>query len=162
MGYVAFVLGVFAFMQKSDGRLKFFNASQCLAYTVHFALLGNFSAASSALISSARSFLALRYRSLGLAVSVLALNLVVGWLVAKTALGWVPVLASCIATVAVFKMQGVALRLALLTCTFLWLVNNIASGSIGGTLLECFIAVANITTISRMRKAAKRAGESPD
>jgi hypothetical protein len=42
------------------------------------------------------------------------------------------------------------MRAVLLVCTLLWLANNILSGSIGGTLLESVIALANISTIIRL------------
>lgn len=157
-GYVAFVLGVTAFLQKSDKRLKFFNASECLAYTVHFAMLGNYAASSSALVSSVRSFLALRFHGRVLAAAIVAVNLALGALTANVWWGWLPVASSCVATAAVFTMRGVALRLALLACTFLWLGNNVLSGSIGGTLLECLIAVANTHTIFRLLRSRKAGG----
>ena len=40
VGYAAFVLGVGSFLQKDDRRFKIFMAAECLAYIVHFALLG--------------------------------------------------------------------------------------------------------------------------
>jgi hypothetical protein len=41
VGYIALALGITAFLQKSDDRLKFFNATQGLFYALHFILLGN-------------------------------------------------------------------------------------------------------------------------
>ena len=68
----------------------------------------------------------------------------------RGAAGWLPIISSCTATVAIFYWSGVRLRLALLVCTLLWLANNIISHSIGGTVLETFIAIANISTIVGM------------
>lgn len=70
-------------------------------------------------------------------------------------IGWLPVVSSVASTIAVFMCRG----LVLLGCTALWLINNIASRSIGGTILEVFIATINISTIVRFlldrpRKAA--------
>ena len=42
------------------------------------------------------------------------------------------------------------MRLVLLGGTFLWLANNILSGSIGGTALEATIAMVNIVTMTRI------------
>jgi hypothetical protein len=56
-----------------------------------------------------------------------------------------------------FTMDGVPLRLVLLSSTFLWLANNVVSGSIGGTMLELVIAVANGSTIIRMLRQAREA-----
>jgi hypothetical protein len=150
LGYGAFVLGVAAFLQKTDRRLKILNANQCLVYSLHFVLLGNSSACASSLISALRSFLAVRTRSPWLAASIIAMNLAAGTMFARSGAGWLPVIASCAATVAIFCMQGIPMRLVLLGCTLLWLANNVLSGSIGGTLLELVIAVINLLTMIRM------------
>lgn len=157
MGYAAFVVGILAFLQKSDRRLKFLNASECLIYAVHFVLLGNLPASASSLVSGFRSLLALRTRSPAVAFLMLAIGLGLGAHLASDIFGWFPIIASCIATVAVFFLHGVPMRLFLLSSTLLWLVNNIISGSIGGTLLEATIAVVNVTTILRMQKEARMA-----
>lgn len=150
LGYVSFVLGVSAFLQKSDRRLKIFSGSQCLVYAVHFGMLGNFPASASLLISSGRSFLALKKRAAWVPGVIVAINLLAGVVLARSGARWLPVISSCAATVAIFSMRGIPLRLVLLFCTFCWLVNNILSGSIGGTMLEVVLAVVNVSTIIRM------------
>jgi hypothetical protein len=156
VGYVAFVLGVAAFLQKSDRRLKGLNSCQSLVYGVHFALLGNPSAGASALLSGIRSYLSLKTRSPYLAALIIVVNVAFGFVLAKSAAGWLPVVGSCLATLAMFFMRGVRMRLVLLVCTSLWLTNNILSGSIGGTLLESTIATINIITITRLLKERSR------
>lgn len=160
VGYVAFVVGIFAFLQKNDRRLKFLNASECMVYVVHFMLLGNLPASASALVSGVRSLLALRTRSLLVALSMLVIGLCLGWYLVQSPFGWLPVIASSIATVAVFLLHGIPMRLSFLTSTLLWLVNNIISGSIGGTLLEATIAVVNISTMVRMYRDARQANSA--
>jgi hypothetical protein len=147
VGYIAFVLGVSAFLQKSDRKLKALNASESLVYSVHFTLLGNPSAAACALISGIRSFLSLKVRSPYLAALFIVINVGFGFVFAKGVAGWLPVIGSCLATLAIFLMRGVRMRMVLLMSTFLWLANNILSGSIGGTLLEATIATVNSITI---------------
>jgi hypothetical protein len=80
----------------------------------------------------------------------IVINVAIGALFAKGAAGWLPVAASCLATVAVFRMRGVVMRFSLLICTLLWLANNILSGSVGGTVLEAIIAGVNLATIVRL------------
>lgn len=156
IGYIAFVLGVSAFLQKDDRRLKLLVASECLAYTVHFRMLGNLPASLSAFISSGRCLLALKTRSIVLAVLIIALNLALGVAFVTTNAGWLPVISSCLGTVAVFVLEGLAMRLVLMVCTLLWLTNNIITGSVGGTLLETTIAVANLATIVRLGIAPRK------
>jgi hypothetical protein len=150
VGYVALVLGVLAFLQKTDRRLKVLIAGESIAYVVHFILLGNYPASGSAAVSCLRTLSSIRTRAVWLMGVFVVGNLMVGVLFAKGPAGWLPVVGSCLATVAVFRLRGVVMRLALLLCTALWLTNNILSGSVGGTLLESAIALANVTTTTRM------------
>lgn len=150
LGYAALVLGVAAFSQKRDTRLKVLMSCESFVYVAHFILLVNFPAACSAGVSGVRMLVSLASRSpwwIGVFVS---LNVALGWGFVRSASGWLPVVASCLATVGVFVLQGLPLRLVLLVCTLLWLMNNVLSGSVGGTVLEVLIALSNVTTMSRM------------
>jgi hypothetical protein len=153
VGYVAFVLGVGAFLQKIDRRLKFLLASESLAYSVHFALLGNFSASASALISCARSFLSLKTRSPWLAVMFICIYGAAGIAFARSGAGWLPVIGSAVATLAMFFMREIPMRVVLLSSTLMWLANNIISRSIGGSLLESTIAIINLSTMVRLLRS---------
>jgi hypothetical protein len=153
VGYIALALGVTSFLQKNDQRLKFFNAVQSLVYGLHFILLGHLPACASSLVSSLRSFLALRYRSLWLGTAMIALNLGLGAAFVTSWAGWLPVIGSCIATFAIFTMRGIPFRVVLLASTLLWLANDIVTGSIGGTVLESANAVINIATMIRMARS---------
>ena len=156
LGYVAFVLGVAAFLQKEDWKLKSLNACESLAYLVHFCLLWNPAAVVSSALASVRGFLSVRSRSTALAVLFIVLNLGIGFWVMDRPLGILPILGSSAATWASFKMQGVPMRYVFLFATACWLTNNIASGSIGGTVLELFIGVSNAVTTIRMIREAKQ------
>jgi len=153
VGYIALILGVTAFLQKSDQRLKFFNATQSLVYGLHFVLLGHLPACASSLVSSLRSFLALRSRSLWLGAIMIAANLGLGVAFVTSWAGWLPVVGSCIATYAIFTMRGIPFRIVLLTSTLFWLANNLITGSIGGTILEVANATINISTIVRLARS---------
>jgi hypothetical protein len=155
VGYVALVLGVTAFRQKDDRRLKLFLAAECAAYTVHFSLLGKLTAALSTGTSGARCLIALKTQSRWVAALMLAINLLIGACFARSLLGWLPVVSSCLGTIAVFLLQGITMRLVLLSSTLLWLGNNLACGSIGGTVLETLIALSNLSTIIRLWRPAR-------
>ena len=150
LGYVALIFGVAAFLQKQDYRLKALSAIESIVYVAHFFLLGNYPASGSALVSTLRNLTALRSRSPWWIAFFMILILGVGASFTKSMAGWLPVVASGLATVAIFRLNGIAMRLALLVCTLLWFVNNILSGSIGGTVLEAIIAITNMTTIYRL------------
>jgi hypothetical protein len=160
VGYLAFGLGASAFLQKNDRRLKFLNGSQCVFYALHFLLLANLPASGSLAVSAARSFLSIRSRSRWLALIFLAINIGVGFLLVHSRVGWIPIAGGCLATVALFLMRGIPMRLVLLSSTLCWLTNNILSGSIGGILLEITIASSNIWTMTRLMRAKTEVRES--
>ena len=157
VGYIAFVLGVGSFLQKDDRRFKLFMAGECLAYVVHFALLGNPTAVASSTVSLLRSLLALRTRSVWVALAIVAINVALGLSLARQPSDWLPLAASCLGTLALFLLSGVPMRLLMLCGTGLWIANNLIAGSIGGTALELVVAVVNIVTIVRMARAARSA-----
>ena len=154
-GYVAFVLGVGCFLQIDDRRFKWFMTGECLAYVVHFALLGNPTAVASSLISMTRSLLSLRTRSKWVAVVVVAANVGFGLAIATKPSDWLPLTASCLGTIALFTLQGIPMRLLMLCGTGLWIANNLIAGSIGGTALEVVVAAVNLVTIARMARDAR-------
>jgi len=157
LGYVALILGMAAFLQKSDTRLKILMSCEGWAYVAHFILLGNPAAACSAGVSSVRMLVSLKSRSPCWIGVFIALNVALGAALARCAFNWLPVCASCLATVGVFLMSGLAMRVVLLVCTVLWLINNALCGSVGGTVLEALIALSNLATILRLAVARWRA-----
>jgi hypothetical protein len=126
---------------------------ECIAYIVHFALLGNPTAVASSSLSMLRSLLSLYTRSVWVAVAIVAANIGFGLAIADKPSDWLPLTASCLGTVALFTLQGVPMRLLMLCGTELWIANNLIVGSIGGTALELVIAVINLTTIVRLLRA---------
>lgn len=155
-GYVAFILGVGSFLQKNDRRFKIFMTGECVAYVLHFWLLGNPTAIASSLMSTARSLLSLYTRSIWVAVGVVVANLALGLSLVEHWWNWFPLLASCIGTLALFLLSGIRMRIAMLFGTLLWIANNLISGSIGGSALEIVIFAVNCHTIWRMRREARK------
>ena len=154
LGYLAFILGVTAFLQRGDRRLKLLLAGESAVYAVHFALLGNFPASGNGVIAAVRNCLSMKTDSRWVAVLMIAASISIGLAFAHGPAGWLTVIASCISTVAMFSMRGLPLRLVLLASTLLWLANNVLSHSIGGIMLETTIAATNLSTIVRMARAA--------
>jgi hypothetical protein len=158
VGYLALALGIAAFLQKSDRRLKLLISAQSFFYAVHFFLLGALPASTSAFVNSARSLMAIRYRSFQLSLVMIAINLALGVAFVRSLSGCLPVIGSCITTYAMFNMQGVRFRIVLFCSTLLWLTNDLLTGSIGGTILESTSAAVNLyRTIQMSRAPARRA-----
>lgn len=152
LGYVAFVLGVSAFLQRDDRRLKLLNAAQGLVYAVHFYMLGSLPLAGSAAVCALRSGTAAFVMRPWLAVPFVALNLAVGWRVAHTWVDWLPVAGFVIGTISVFLLRGVPLRAGMFASSAVVMVAALLSGSIGGVALEASIAAANLVTIVRLQR----------
>ncbi|NCT85686.1 MAG: YgjV family protein [Comamonadaceae bacterium] len=157
-GYAAFVLGVGCFLQTDDHRFKLFMTGECIAYVAHFALLGNPTAVASSLLSMLRSLLSLHTRSRWVAVGVVAANIGFGLAIATRPSDWLPLTASCLGTIALFTLQGIAMRLLMLCGTGLWIANNLIAGSIGGTALELVVAAVNLGTIWRLARRGRADG----
>lgn len=158
-GYLALVLGVSGFLQRSDRRLKVLLVGECVAYVAHFSLLGVPSAASSAAVSAARMGLSIRFRSAWLAAATVAVNVALALALSTRGFGWIPVVGSSLGAIAVFTMSGIPMRLVLLSSTACWLANNVLAGSLGGTVLESLIAAASVATIVRLAVEARGAPE---
>jgi Bacterial inner membrane protein len=156
MGFVALVLGITAFVQRDDRRLKLILVGECVAYVIHFALLGAPSASSSAGVSAARTLLSVWFRSSWLAAAAVCVNVGLAVALGTHGVGWVPVVGSSLGAIAVFTLSGIPMRVVLLISTGSWLANNLITGSVGGTLLESLIAAASLSTIVRLRLGGDR------
>jgi hypothetical protein len=157
VGYLAFAIGVYSFMQKDDRRLRATIGAQAFSYAVHFTLLGSPAAAAASAVTCVRAFVSLHTRSPYVAGAILTTNVGLGFLTAESALGWLPVAASCLGTVAFFFFEGIGLRVILLGATACWLANNLLLGSIGGTLLELFLGAVNLATCYRIWRSERAA-----
>lgn len=155
LGYLALVLGIITYMQRNDRTLKKFNACQSVAYGLQFFLLGNIPAACGMGISTFRSIAALYTRSIWLALALIAANVAIGSQYAHGWLGWLPIIGVGVGTIAIFTLSGIRMRLALLSCTVMWLIINITSGSIGGTILESLVFCSASHTIFRLWRAGR-------
>jgi hypothetical protein len=154
VGYLAFVLGVVSFLQRDDTRLRAMIAAQALSYCVHFSLLGSTMAALASLVTCTRALVSLVTRSTKVGLAILAVNVVLGVSGAGTSVaGWLPVLGTTAGTVAFFWFDGLAMRFILLGATACWLANNLWVGSIGGSVLELLVGVANGVTCYRLWRA---------
>lgn len=154
LGWLAFALGVACFLQKSDLRFKLLMSLECLAYVLHFLALGQMAASASAMVSVGRSLASVRYPTAAVGVAFMGLSLAMGLWLAKSWVAWLPITASIIGTFALFFLQGVRMRVAMLGGTCLWLVHNGLVGSVGGFCLELVLATTNLYTIVRLWRRA--------
>ena len=151
-GHAALLVSLVTFSRKRDTQFKGWLVGQNLLYAIHFFLMGNLAAMVGSTLSSTRTLLSLYTRSLVVIAILLTANVLLGFWVVKAAWNVIPLTATAIATVAMFRLHGLQLRCVMLLCTILWLINNVLTGSIGGTAMESMIAVMSCITIFRLRR----------
>ncbi len=151
-GHAALILSMVSFSRKNDGHFKLWLTSQNLVYATHFFLMGNLAGMAGALLSATRNVLSLRTRALSVAAVLLLINFALGFVVVKAAWNVIPLIATAVATISMFRLQGLQLRYGMLCATLLWLINNILTGSISGTIMEILIAIISCITIYRLRR----------
>jgi FtsH-binding integral membrane protein len=158
VGYVAFVLGIVAFMQKNDRRLKILNAAQTLVYALHYLMLGLPVAAGGAAVASVRSAVAARiaHPAAWMVWLFVGLTLGIGAIGAKAPQDWLSVAGWSLGTITVMRFSGITLRFALIVSSGLVFSANLLSGSIGGAALEFCIAAANLITAVRLLRDRRR------
>lgn len=154
-GHATLVLSLVTFSRKHDGHFKAWLTGQNLLYAIHFFLMGNPAGTAGSMLSAARNVLSFRTRSMTLALILLAINAALGFWVVEVAWNVIPLIATAIATISMFRFQGVRLRFGVLCATLLWLVNNILTGSISGTVMESVIAVMSSITIYRLYRDSR-------
>jgi hypothetical protein len=152
VGLIAFLLGILTFLQRDDQRLRVFLAVFSVVIGVHFFLLGGVAAAYAAWLSGLRSYVSSHTRHVAVMIIFLLIVWVLGIPSMTHPIQWLAIMGTTLGTWALYREQGVRLRLMLLTGTLCWMVHNYAIGSIGGAMIEtCFLFV-NSYTIYRLRR----------
>jgi len=150
LGFFSFVLGIYAFYQKDDKKLKIIMVIFNLNHLVHFILLGSIVSALSTLLSAIRTTTAIYISSARVAALFIIIGLSGAAYLADSIWDLWSMLGMSIGTYAVFVLKGIQMRIAFILGAICWLINNILVGSIGGILLEATLISVNITTIIRL------------
>ena len=157
IGFLAFGLGISAFLSSKDIRLKQLLSAQGATLAVHFTLLGARAGTAIVTISALRNLLSIQGNLKPFAVIFMALYVSFGLASAHHWFDVLPVIAELLATYALFYLHRLQMRLYLLMGTLLWLTHNVAVGSIGPSIMEALIFGINIRTILRLRRQAAAA-----
>lgn len=150
LGFFSFFLGIYAFYQKEDRKLKIIMVIFNLNHLIHFILLGSLVSALSTLLSVIRTTTAIYISSARVAAAFILIGLSSAVYLADSIWELWSMLGMSIGTYAVFVLKGIQMRIAFLLGAICWLINNILVGSIGGVLLEATLISVNIITIIRL------------
>ncbi|WP_439833731.1 YgjV family protein [Aeromonas enteropelogenes] len=153
VGLLACLVGATAFMQRQDNKLRLHLTLNGTLMGLHFLLLGSSVAAINCLLCAVRNWVSGYYRGLG----VMLLFLVLAWLLVIPQITHpvqiLTLLGTSLSTYALFRLNGIALRLCMLSSTVCWLTHNVWAGSIGGILQESIFFVINSHTIFKLYRA---------
>ena len=130
---------IIAMLQKSDLRLKQGLIVHTVLYGIHFVLLGLPAAVISCVIALARITLSIYTRSLLCAAVLIIISVATALARSRSTVEILPLAASVVLTLSMFRFDGIKLRLGLLAGSILWLIHNVCVQSWGGIFLEtCF------------------------
>ncbi|MEL3927184.1 YgjV family protein [Aeromonas enteropelogenes] len=153
VGLLACLVGATAFMQRQDNKLRLHLTLNGTLMGLHFLLLGSSVAAINCLLCAVRNWVSGYYRGL----AVMLLFLVLAWLLVIPQITHpvqiLTLLGTTLSTYALFRLNGIALRLCMLSSTVCWLTHNVWAGSIGGILQESIFFVINSHTIFKLYRA---------
>lgn len=152
---------IVGFASKRDDRLMVLLISANVAFALQFALFGSWTAAVLSVLVIGRIMLARRYMgNWQVMLAVLAVNLVAALLTWRSSADFFAIAAAIFGTLGMFMLRGIPMRLMLAAAAFAWMLNNIAIGSVGGTLAEAMVLVTNFITIYRLTKMKRRYPEA--
>ena len=161
-GHATLMLSMVTFSRKHDKQFKLWLTLQNLCYATHLFLMGNPAGMAGTLLSALRNLVSLRTRSMWAALILVAANVMLGFWLVKAAWNVIPLAATAIATVSMFRLNGLRLRYAMFVCTLFWLINNLLTGSISGTVMESVIAVMSAITIYCLHQNEKKSPAAMD
>ena len=112
-GWFAAGAAIIAMLQKSDLRLKQGLIIHTVLYGIHFALLGLPTAVISCVIALARISLSIYTRSLLCAAVLIIFSVATALAVSRSTVEILPLAASVVLTLSLFRFDGIKLRLGL-------------------------------------------------
>jgi hypothetical protein len=152
IGIVALIIGISAFLQKSDYLLRRNLTIFTLLMGFHFLLLGLLSGATTAWLGTLRTYISMRTRNLWVMTGFLVIVAAAAIPNVTGFVDFLPILGTSFGTWAMFRESGLRMRFLMLLGTLCWLAHNFWAGSIGGTIIETIFLIVNChTMVSLMR-----------
>ncbi|EGU34518.1 hypothetical protein VIBRN418_15643 [Vibrio sp. N418] len=155
IGMFGFVIGALAFLHRDGQRFRLHLMVFQFIMCGHFVMMDAMVAAFGSGISAIRSYSSTKTQS----TAVMVFFIIMIWGMGLPQLNYyyelLPIVGSTVATFALFKFQGLTMRLLMLASSCCWVVNNLLMGSIGATLMEIIFIGVNCTTILRLHFSEK-------
>lgn len=129
-------------------------SGSCAAWSLHFLLLAEPTAALLNLITAVRNLVGIRFRGGWLAGLFISLYLMSGGVSWQSGWDALPVIAVVAGSIGVFFLHGLPRRGCLLAGSLLWLVFNLQAGSVPGVIVMVADTLSNLHRIRRWQKTS--------
>lgn len=158
IGIFGYVVGVSAFLQRSDNAFKWQLTIVNIIMSVHFYLLGpeSYPAAILNIVNIFRNIASAYTRNMWVMLFFIALMWVLSWPTISVPMQYLSVIGTSLVTFSMFRLQQASMRFGILLSSFLWIVYSIWMGSIGSLAIETTFAIINIVTIIKLWKISKK------
>ena len=147
IGLVALVVGLSAFLQKSDFLLKRNLTIYTLLMGIQFVMLDLWASALAAWLGTFRTYVSMRSRNTAVMWSLIAIVLIFALPTVRSVTEVLPIIGNILGTWAMFKEQGLRMRALMFVGTLCWVSHNYLVGSIGGTVIEALFLIVNANTM---------------
>lgn len=152
IGVLAYIVGVSAFLQRSDQAFRRQLTIVNMIMIVHFYLLGpaSYPAAILNVINIFRNISSGYTRNMFVMLFFILLMWLASWNSITNPMQYLSVIGTSIVTFSMFRLRERSMRIGILFSSALWIVYSVWIGSIGGTAIEITFAIINIITIYKL------------
>ena len=158
VGWLAALLGLWALARQTELSIKCWLLVHTVFYGLHFWLLGLPLAVLANGIALLRIGISIKSRSWAWVAVLSVLSVAAGIYPKLDAMApheALPLVASVVLTVTLFRLKGGAFRLGIFLGSFLWFVHNAFALSWGGCVLEVGLSLSNLYGWMKASKATK-------
>lgn len=157
LGVTGFVMGLWAFAQADDQRMKQILTVATWVFVAHFMLLDAQVAAAVSALTALRVWISTYSRSYNWMLVFIAAQIGLSTWLMSDWLEVLPLLNGLLGIFAMFRLAGAPLRLVMVACGLLGVAYNLAIGSVGGSLMDTTVIIMNLATIARLRRSERAA-----
>ncbi|WP_438864239.1 YgjV family protein [Neptunicella sp.] len=160
IGIVALLIGASAFLQHDDHKLRRNLTLYTVLMGIQFVMLDLWSAAFTAWLSSLRTYISTRTRNLYVMSGFLMLVWAVTIPNVTEVVHVLPIIGTTLGTWAMFREQGLRMRMLMLIGSVCWFSHNFIVGSIGGAIIEGAFVIINSRTMLKLFRLQQAAQNS--
>lgn len=147
VGLIALIVGLSAFLQKSDHLLKRNLSVYTLLMGIQFLMLDLWASALAAWLGTFRTYISMQTRNSWVMWSLITAVILFALPTVRSLPELLPIIGNILGTWAMFKEHGLRMRALMFIGTLCWLSHNVLVGSIGGSVIEALFLAVNARTM---------------